>query len=150
MIKKMLETFLPYRLSRISEAVSQNFRSVYKEMYGLNRPEWRVLASLAEVGPATATQIGRHSAQHKTKVSRAVFALEQRRWLTRETVPSDRRNELLELTAAGRDAYARLAGPMLRLEEDILSRLTESEQRSLGESLDALERAFGLGAAERG
>lgn len=147
-IMNMLETFLPYRLARISDAVSLTFRNVYKEMYGLNRPEWRVLASLAEIGPATATEIGRHSAQHKTKVSRAVFALEQRRWLIRETVPTDRRNELLSLTAAGRDAYARLAGPLRRLEEDFLSRLTEAERRSLAESLAALERAFGLGAGE--
>ena len=88
-----LDDFLPYRLARLSEAVSNEIRTVYKDMYGLNRPEWRVLAALAEIGPATATQLGTHSAQHKTKVSRAVFALETRRWLTRRADAKDRRAE---------------------------------------------------------
>lgn len=136
-----LETFLPYRLARIAEAVSQEIRPVYKEMEGLNRPEWRVLASLAEIGPATATQIGAHSTQHKTKVSRAVFELEKRRWLTRETVAEDRRNEMLTLTALGKKAHAALTKPMQRAEEDILARLTDEDRRSLLHALAALEAA---------
>ena len=67
-----LENFLPYRLARLSEALSAEIQPV-------NRPEWRVLAALADIGPATATALGHHSAQHKTKVSRAVRALELRR-----------------------------------------------------------------------
>ena len=144
MLKMKLDDFLPYRLTRLSEAFSQEIRSVYKEMYRLNRPEWRVLASLAEIGPATATQIGAHSTQHKTKVSRAVFALEQRRWLTRTTVPEDRRNEMLDLTRQGREAFAALLGPISRVEADILAHMAEADQRKLSEGLLAMESALGL------
>ena len=101
----ILESFLPYRLMRLSEAVSREFAKAYHDRYRLTRPEWRVFASLGQYGTMTATAIGVHSAMHKTKVSRAVAALQRRKWLARETDPADRRVERLTLTRAGRTAY---------------------------------------------
>jgi DNA-binding MarR family transcriptional regulator len=101
----VLENFLPYRLMRLSEAVSREFAKAYHDRYGLTRPEWRVFATLGQYGTMTATAIGAHSAMHKTKVSRAVAALEKRKWLARETDPADRRIERLTLTKPGRAAY---------------------------------------------
>ncbi|MGD9914284.1 MAG: MarR family winged helix-turn-helix transcriptional regulator [Rhizobiaceae bacterium] len=103
-----LEHFLPYRLSRLSEQVSRSFSAIYRERFGLTRPEWRTLATLGEFGRTTATAIGAHSSMHKTKVSRAVAALEKRRWLKRIPDDADRRVEHLELTKAGSDAYREL------------------------------------------
>jgi DNA-binding MarR family transcriptional regulator len=100
-----LENFLPYRLNRLADAVSRDFSAIYREKYGLTRPEWRLLATLGQYQTMTATEIGRHSAMHKTKVSRAVNALEKRRWLTREADEADRRVEHLRLTKAGEEAY---------------------------------------------
>jgi DNA-binding MarR family transcriptional regulator len=101
----ILENFLPYRLMRLSEAVSREFAKAYHDRYGLTRPEWRVFATLGQYRMMTATAIGAHSAMHKTKVSRAVAALEKRKWLARETDATDRRVEFLTLTKAGRAAY---------------------------------------------
>ncbi|MEO0991228.1 MAG: MarR family winged helix-turn-helix transcriptional regulator [Pseudomonadota bacterium] len=134
-----LDTFLPYRLNRISEAVSNSVRPVYKEMYGMNRPEWRVLAALADLGPTTATDICAHSAQHKTKVSRAVHSLEGRKWLTRHRDPNDRRTERLTLSPAGQHAYCALVGPMRASAAAILDRLTPEERKALETALSALE-----------
>ncbi|WP_114189497.1 MarR family winged helix-turn-helix transcriptional regulator, partial [Microvirga aerophila] len=83
MAKLELERFLPYRLNRISTAVSQEFRSVYGPHHDLTIPEWRVLATLGQFDQMGAKAIGAHSSMHKTKVSRAVRALEERRWLKR-------------------------------------------------------------------
>ena len=110
----VLESFLPYRLMRLSEAVSREFAKAYHDRYGLTRPEWRVFATLGQYGEMTATAIGAHSAMHKTKVSRAVAALEKRKWLARETDPADRRVERLTLTKAGRAAY----GAMVPVAQD--------------------------------
>jgi DNA-binding MarR family transcriptional regulator len=79
MAKLQLEAFLPYRLNRLAAAVSQEFRSVYGPHHDLTIPEWRVLATLGQFEAMSAKAIGRHSAMHKTKVSRAVRALEERR-----------------------------------------------------------------------
>ena len=78
-----------------------------RPQYGLTRPEWRTLAALGSSGRMTATEVGIHSTMHKTKVSRAVFALEQRRWLKRTQDEDDRRIEHLELTAAGQQGLSR-------------------------------------------
>ena len=50
MSKLALEHFLPYRLNRLSSAVSQQFRAVYGPHHDLTVPEWRVLATLAQFG----------------------------------------------------------------------------------------------------
>ncbi|WP_287263875.1 MarR family transcriptional regulator, partial [Mesorhizobium sp.] len=96
-----LESFLPYRLYRLADAVSREFSRVYKDRHGLTRPEWRTLAGLGQHGTMTATALGEQSAMHKTKISRAVAELERRRWLTRKPDEKDRRVEHLTLTNAG-------------------------------------------------
>jgi DNA-binding MarR family transcriptional regulator len=100
-----LESFLPYRLNRLADAVSREFARLYRDRLGLTRPEWRLLATLGQYGTMTATAIGRHSTMHKTKVSRAVTALEKRRWLARGVDAADRRIEHLTLTAEGLRVY---------------------------------------------
>lgn len=142
-----LDAFLPYRLSRATEAISAEIGQIYREKYGIGRPEWRVLAALAVLGEATAKAVGAHSAQHKTKVSRAVAALEARRWLTRRPDPLDRRSEILALTAGGRRAYAALSPPLLAREGEILDRLSEADRAALLKGLTALETALGVDPA---
>jgi DNA-binding MarR family transcriptional regulator len=125
-----LESFLPYRLNRAAELISLSFSKEYKQRFQMTRPEWRALAALGSVGRMTATDIGVHSNMHKTKVSRAVHALEERRWLKRSENVADRRVEHLELTAQGQKAYREVAD---------LARTYQS----------TLEKALGSGAIER-
>ncbi|ATU95742.1 MarR family winged helix-turn-helix transcriptional regulator [Phyllobacterium zundukense] len=138
----ILEDFIPYRLNKAAEAVSQRFASLYRDQYGLTRPEWRTLATLGQFGTLTATAIGVHSSMHKTKVSRAVFALEQRRWLQRKRDGDDRRIENLELTAAGRRAYVDLAKIAHAFEAELLANLGQRGEKELKAGLAALEAYF--------
>jgi DNA-binding MarR family transcriptional regulator len=136
MAKLELEHFLPYRLNRIAAAVSQDFRSVYGPHHDLTIPEWRVLATLGQFDAMSAKDIGRHSAMHKTKVSRAVRALEERRWLRRRPSEEDRREEILTLTAQGESAYRQIVPKALAFERRILDELGPKA----GAVLNALER----------
>ncbi|QCI64169.1 MarR family winged helix-turn-helix transcriptional regulator [Phreatobacter stygius] len=136
-----LERFLPYRLSRISNAVSLEFRTVYGAHHDLTVPEWRVLTTLGQFNEMSAKAIGAHSSMHKTKVSRAVRALEERRWLKRRESDADRREEILTLTTLGRHAYTELVPRALAFEERILAALGP-EAGKLIASLDKLERLF--------
>src|ERR1700754_152005 len=86
-----LERFLPYRLDILAEGVSRALSRIYKEQYGLGVPEWRVLAHLGQYAPITARDIGLHSRMHKTKVSRAVAALEGLGFVLRADSDQDRR-----------------------------------------------------------
>ncbi len=132
-----LEAFLPYRLARASEAVSVDFSKVYHDR--LSRTEWRVLATLAQLGKTTATVIGAHAAMHKTKVSRAVFALEKGKWLIRKTDETDRRIEWLELTRTGGKRFAALAKLALAYEARLMEELGPKNARTLLSALSHLE-----------
>lgn len=137
-----LEEFLPYRLNRLADAVSRDFSRLYRDRFGLTRPEWRLLATLGQYGTMTATAIGQHSAMHKTKVSRAVTALEERRWLRRTPDATDRRVEHLTLTKAGEDAYRELVPLAREFETRILEQMRPAEKSAIISGLAALERAM--------
>ncbi|WP_018235752.1 MarR family winged helix-turn-helix transcriptional regulator [Ensifer sp. BR816] len=138
-----LEAFLPYRLNRAAEFVSLRFAAQYKARFALTRPEWRTLAALGSSDRSmTATEIGAHSSMHKTKVSRAVFGLEQRRWLKREEDGRDRRFEHLALTPAGQQAYKELTALASTYQAELLSMLGAPEMAALSKGLSAVERAM--------
>jgi DNA-binding MarR family transcriptional regulator len=138
-----LEQFLPYRLNRLAEAVSREFAKTYRDRHGLTRPEWRAFATLGQYGSMTATAIGAHSAMHKTKVSRAVAALEERRWLTRTPDPADRRIEHLALTKAGLSAYREMVPLAKAFEQALLGKLSVKERDALLGGLKAVESCLG-------
>lgn len=136
-----LETFLPYRLNRLADAVSREFSKIYRERYGLTRPEWRLLATLGQYDIMTATAIGEHSAMHKTKVSRAVAALEKRKWLIRKRDSADRRIEHLALTKAGEKAYREMVPLAKAYEAEMLRTMNKTDREAVLRGLDVLERS---------
>lgn len=123
MAKLTLEKFLPYRLNRLAAIISHDFRRVYGPHHDLTIPEWRVLATLGEFEQMTAKAIGDHSSMHKTKVSRAVQALEDRRWLTRAPSKTNRREEYLRLTTLGKQTYSDIVPRALDFEAKIFAQL---------------------------
>lgn len=137
-----LETFLPYRLNRLADAVSREFSKIYRDRHGLTRPEWRTLAGLGQHGTMTATAIGEQSAMHKTKVSRAVAELERRKWLVRTRDPADRRVEKLTLTRAGEAVYRELVPLAKAYEADLLGRMSQQSQADLASGIRAIESAL--------
>ena len=137
-----LETFLPYRLNRLADAVSREFSKIYRDRHGLTRPEWRTLAGLGQHGTMTATAIGEQSAMHKTKVSRAVAELERRKWLVRTRDPADRRVEKLTLTRAGEAVYRELVPLAKAYEADLLGRMSGQSQTDLASGIRAIETAL--------
>ena len=135
-----LEAFLPYRLMVAAEKISLGFSKIYKEKYGLSRPEWRVLASLAQFTRATATEVGAHSSMHKTKISRAVFVLEKRKWLVRKSDDQDRRVEWLELTREGKVKFTALAKLAKDYEAQVTAQLGSDAAAKLDEALSRVEQ----------
>ncbi|EKE43056.1 transcriptional regulator, MarR family [Oceaniovalibus guishaninsula JLT2003] len=136
-----LETFLPYLLNRAAEKASLDFARAYRDRYGMLRTEWRVLVHLGRFGDMTASQIGARAGIHKTKISRAVAALEQRRFLRRLNVEDDRRRAMLSLTPAGRDAHDDLTRAAAAHDAAMTEGFTAAELDTLR---DCLRRIAGL------
>jgi DNA-binding MarR family transcriptional regulator len=131
-----LEAFLPYLLNQAAEATSKSFQASYKAAYGMTRTQWRVLANLGKFGAMTARDICTISHIEKTKVSRAVAALETDGLLTRTPSPQDRRAEFLALTAQGSAVFSDLG----RRAIDYDFALRKSLGAELAQKLDAVLR----------
>nr|WP_239031981.1 MarR family winged helix-turn-helix transcriptional regulator [Paroceanicella profunda] len=139
-----LEDFLPYRLNRISEEISQRFAREYKARYGMNRPEWRAIAVIGTRGAVTAREICDDSTMHKTKVSRAVSAMERRRWVHREGHESDGRCEVLTLTREGWRVFEELMTMARAYEAELEEAVGRAPFGNLLSGLQALERRYGV------
>jgi DNA-binding MarR family transcriptional regulator len=145
-----LETFLPYRLNQAAERISQRFAAQYRARYRMTRPEWRALAALGAYGRMTATEIGGNSSMHKTKVSRAVRALEEKRWLKRSGNTEDRRIEHLELTPAGKRIYGEMIVLARSYEQELAHLLGETGLKHLEAGLAVIEARLPTDQALRG
>ncbi|MFD2678945.1 MarR family winged helix-turn-helix transcriptional regulator [Camelimonas lactis] len=106
--KLNLQSYLPYRMAVLSEVVAQGLARQHLNRFHIAIPEWRVLATLGAFSPLTAKAIGQHSRMHKTKVSRAVTALEARSLLRSEVSPHDRREINLWLSEEGQELYRQI------------------------------------------
>jgi DNA-binding MarR family transcriptional regulator len=118
-----LQDFLPYLLNQAAEATSRSFEGIYKSRYGMTRTQWRVLANLGRFGAMTARDICRISHIEKTKVSRAVAAMEAEGLLDRTPSPEDRRAEHLSLTPHGKAVFAELGRRALAFDANLRTRL---------------------------
>jgi DNA-binding MarR family transcriptional regulator len=134
----VLERFLPYRLNVLASLTSNALAQIYAERFGLSIPAWRVVATLGQYDVRTARDIAAHGVMHKSTVSRAVSALEQRGLIVRRPNQDDRREELLALTAQGREIYDALAPQALAFEDRLVAVLTDEEQETLVALIDKL------------
>ena len=117
-----LENFLPYQLAVLSQRVSEGFARHYRDRFGINVAEWRVVAHLGQQDAVSVREICRRVNMDKPKVSRAASRLEAAGYVRKETNPSDRRLVKLSLTAAGHAMIAELA-PIARAYEEELAAL---------------------------
>jgi len=136
-----LDGFLPYQLNFLAEQVSRSFSLIYERQFGISIPEWRVVAILGEFGRVTAKQVGERSTMHKTKVSRAVAALELKGYIRREPNPQDLRESFIALTGKGQSMYQELVPEALAFSARLRSVLSPSQQQALEEIIQKLHAA---------
>jgi DNA-binding MarR family transcriptional regulator len=137
----ILEHFLPYRMSIASNAVSGVIATAYETLFGLRIPEWRLVAVLAEIGPATPQGVGAATRMDKVTVSRAAAALIARGLVARSPHGQDRRSHLLALTEAGRVLYGEVGPKALALEAELLRGFAADEIAGFTDMLERLEAA---------
>jgi DNA-binding MarR family transcriptional regulator len=126
-----LDLFSSCRLNRLAAEVSNELAGEYRDRYGLDIPEWRVLATLGFRDEAcTAQYIAYCTRTHKSTISRAVAHLLKQNLIERVENAEDRRELALQLTRKGRALYEELIPQLLRKEQDILSCLTALSARN--------------------
>src|SRR5665213_2634277 len=144
-LKLDLFRFVPFRLNRLAAEVSAALAGEYRERYGLDIPEWRVLATLGFRNEACSAQyIAYCTRTHKSTISRAVTALLKRQLVERVENEDDRREYRLRLTRKGKTLYEELIPRLLRKEQDILSCLSAQEQKDFAIMLGKIEQSLDL------
>ena len=137
--------FIPFRLNRLAAEVSTALASEYQARYGLDIPEWRVLATLGFRKEACSAQyISQCTRTHKSTISRAVTALLERELIERVANEDDRREFRLRMTRRGKALYDELVPRLLRREQEILACLSAQERRMLGQLLGKIEQSLDL------
>ena len=137
--------FVPFRLNRLAAEVSAALSGEYQERYGLDIPEWRVLATLGfRVEACSAQYIAHCTRTHKSTISRAVTALMTRQLVERVENKDDRREFALRMTVKGKALYAKLVPRLLRKEGEIMSCLTAREQNDFARMLGKIESSLDL------
>jgi DNA-binding MarR family transcriptional regulator len=137
--------FVPFRLNRLAAEVSAALSSEYQERYGLDIPEWRVLATLGFRNQACSAQYIAHCTRtHKSTISRAVTALMTRQLVERVENKDDRREFTLRMTGKGKALYAKLIPRLLRKEREIMSCLNAKEQTNFARLLGKIEGSLDL------
>ena len=140
----VLEEFLPYRLSILSNRVSRAIAARYAKTFNLTIPEWRIIAVLGRRPGLTSKEVAEATEMDKVAVSRAVARLAASKRVATRADRDDARKQLLALTPQGEDVYARIAPIALATEERLLAALNPRDREQLDTLIDRL-----LDAAKR-
>lgn len=140
----LLADFVPFRLNRLADAVSRDLSEIYRDRFGLEIPEWRVLVTVGQRRECTAQQVAASTRMHKTRVSRAVASLTERRLIERVSCVVDARELRLCLTKAGRKMYEVLVPLALKRERALLAKMSDVHREIFLAGLSELEGALGL------
>jgi len=142
--KLVLDRFVPYRLSVLSNLVSRAFALLYAERFDLAIPEWRVLAVLGTVKSLSAGEVCVRTAMDKVQVSRAVRSLMASGLIERNISAEDRRRSSLSLTKEGNAIYVEITPLAHSTEARLLETLTAEEKAQLDHLLSKLQSRAGV------
>jgi DNA-binding MarR family transcriptional regulator len=134
----VLEDFLPYRLSILSNRVSRAIAKRYAKAFDLSIPEWRVIAVLGRRPGLTAKEIAEAAEMDKVAVSRAVARLTTAKRVAARADRYDARRQLLALTREGESVHARIAPIALASEQQLLTALDAQERQQLNRLINRL------------
>ncbi len=133
-----LEEFLPYRLSVLSNNISNAIAMVYSKRFELSIPAWRIMAVLGRFDNLSAAELVDKTAMDKVAISRAVSLLMDKNYLNRQEDSDDRRRSMLSLSPRGREIYAQIVPLALNYQKQLLQDLSDEEVNTLHQLLDRL------------
>lgn len=133
-----LESFLPYRLSVLSNKISRSISDKYEKKYALSLAEWRTIAVLGETEELSAAEVAERTAMDKVAISRAVNKLLKQKRLNRHFAVVDKRRSVLALSDIGREIYKEIVPLATSYEARLLEGLSTKEQEALNSILKKL------------
>ncbi len=152
----ILNDMLAYKVAMLSGTLSDSLYKVY-EPYNLTMPEWRILATLAEMielisssdretqltmldekNALSAKQIAHATRLDKVKVSRALQSMEAKKLIERRPNKNDGRLINIYPTAHGISIYRTIVPLIEEWQKDVLSNITDIEYKAFLKVIDVL------------
>jgi DNA-binding MarR family transcriptional regulator len=134
----LLEDFLPYKLSYLTNLISGDLASLYTEKFGIAHTEWRILAVLGISSGVSAGLVAEKTAMDKVAVSRAINNMIKNDLIERKFSNEDKRRSELTLSEKGHKTYEKIVPLVLNYEQNILDALNQGEQKELNSLLKKL------------
>jgi DNA-binding MarR family transcriptional regulator len=131
-----VDDYLLYLLARASHQVSRQFHAVVRTE-GLQVPEWRVLARLAD-GPVTVGELADVTLMQQPTLTKILDRMAAQDLVTRRRHGDDGRKVLVESTPAGRQMVDRLLAAARRHEAETLADYDADEVQALKRALKRL------------
>ena len=103
---------------------------------------YRLLAALAEFGPASQASLGRRTAMNRSDVVTAVNELVEQGLAERTGDPADRRRNIITMTRAGAARLGQLDGVLAEVQDELLAPLSAAERADFGQLLTRILRLF--------
>jgi DNA-binding MarR family transcriptional regulator len=98
---------------------------------GVLKSRFRVLLVMADDGPLSQAELGRRVHADRSDMAAVVAELEDLGYVTRERDATDRRRNVVALTAAGSDALERMDAAVETAQARLLEPLTPDERAQL-------------------
>ena len=127
----LLEEFLPYKLSYLTNLISDDLSKLHTDQYGIANTEWRVMAVLGISSGVSAGHVAEKTAMDKVAVSRAINNMIKNGLIERRFSKEDKRRSELMLSEEGENVYRNIVPLVLQYEDDIMGTLSENERREL-------------------
>lgn len=130
---------LLYRLYRIHITASRLVVHLCEHEFGLTRREWRVLSFLSEHEGVLSSELAEHAMLDRARTSRTLTRLADKKLISRQPRPSDRREVHVFLTEEGRRVYQAVFPRVAAINRELASALTTTERKQLDHLVHALQ-----------
>ncbi|MCF6288855.1 MAG: MarR family winged helix-turn-helix transcriptional regulator [Proteobacteria bacterium] len=135
-----LYNFIPYKLSVLSNKISKGIAKFYKDQYGINISEWRVLVILSASKHNTAKELIILSQMDKVRVSRTMKSLLVKGLIIEKICKTDGRARRYNLTSNGRKLINEVTPKAIAFEKKLLAQLNAKEIKKFQNTIDILNK----------
>ena len=136
-----IDDLLLYRLSRFSARAGTMVVRLCEGGYGITRREWRVIGLMQEDEPLTSSAVAQRIQLDRARTSRVLSSLVDKGLLSRTVPPDNRREVRVCLTPAGVALRQQLMPQVQRINQRILSVLTDAEMAQFDHMVQRLQAA---------
>ncbi len=135
---RQLGDLINFRLQRCFAISGAPVIRLLEGRFGITRREWRLLATLAEHGPLSPSELAETAQLDRARTSRAIGLLVEKGLLHRQVHAADTRRAQLTLTDEGRHLHAAVFPEVAAINSQLLDALDEPTLLTLASAIDAL------------